>query len=370
MKYLILLIVGGILWNGPLNGQVVITPQVPSPGAFTKPQLWNLAMINTSGQTLTVRIQLTITERNTNQPVLTGVSRFFVLENGARQITHLDASPIVYQNASPSYQVDNSPNGFLPVGVFNICYTVNYQVQDALETLADECQTIEVEPMSPPQLIIPADSEKVSSNRPMFTWTPPMPYQFFSGLSYEFSLVEVMPYQAAAEAIQLNVPLYRKTGLYQTQLQYPEAVAGLDTGKLYAWRIFASNNTLPIASSEVWTFRVDAEHNTVATGRRNGAYIELNESGNTGLAIVEGVLQMAFDNRNNAKELKLKFKELSSTGARPVNMTIESLPLQFGKNYLKVDLQKSGQFKSGTNYLMEVEAGTKKMSIKFQFRQL
>ena len=79
---------------------------------------------------------------------------------------------------------------------------------------------------------------------------------------------------------------------------------------------------------------------------------------------------MSFDNRNNAKELKLKFKELSSTGAKPVNKTIESLPLQFGKNYLKVDLQKSGHFKSGTNYILEVETGTKKMSLKFQFRQL
>jgi hypothetical protein len=368
MKYFITYFVLGVLACSTTRSQVLINPQLPTPGIFTKPQLWNIGLVNSSGEPLTVRIQVVISDRNTNQPILSALTRFIRLENGARQISYADISPVTYQIGNSAYQIDNSPNGFLPVGIFNVCYSIKFPHQDGLEVLAEECQTIEVEPMSPPQLIIPADNERISNNKPTFTWTPPLPFQFFTRLSYEFALVEVASYQTAAEALQTNTPIFRKTGVQQTQLQYPETGTTLDSGKIYAWRVMASNNAIPIASSEVWTFKIGTENKFIQSKQGNNSFIELSDNEQSALALVTGMVQFTFDNRDNNAALKINFKELSSTGEKQIPIDNNIIPLKYGQNNLQFDLRKFKSFKQKANYLMEVEAGTKKMFLKFQFR--
>ncbi len=361
---LVLLLVGS-----SLNAQVVISPQIPSPGVFTKPQLWNLSVVNTTGRSLSARLQMTITEANTSQLVLSAVTRHFQVPGGVSQLTHTDVLPVVYKDANPSYQVDNSPNGFLPVGVFNICYSLIYQDNDAVETLADECQLLEVESLSPPQLVLPADSEKVTSSYPMFSWTPPMPYAFFSNLSYELLVVEVAPYQTAAEAVQINVPVWRKAGVYATQYQYPQALPALDTGKLYAWRITASNNTMPVAFSEVWSFRVDQPRQEATAAARRGAYLLLSAVDNNSAALVQGRLMLVFDNRENDRQLQLSIVEIGKGDGSPEQLANAVLPLHAGKNYLQYDLEANARLKVNAYYRLEAIAGGKKQYLTFQYRR-
>ncbi|WP_315819556.1 hypothetical protein [Paraflavitalea speifideaquila] len=74
--------------------------------------------------------------------------------------------PITYNPGSAGYAVDPSPEGFLPIGLFNICYTAIRIESDAVDRLGEECETIEIEPVSPPQLMIPMDEEQVTITRP------------------------------------------------------------------------------------------------------------------------------------------------------------------------------------------------------------
>lgn len=354
-----------------LNGeaQVIISPQIPSPGAFTKPQLWNLAMMNSTGQNIGVRLRMSIYDQQTNQLVLTGMSRNFSLSAGASHLTQNDLSPIIYQSANPSFAVDNTPNGFLPVGAFNICFEVISQKDDGLENIAEECQTVDVEPISPPQLILPADSEKINTNKPLFTWTPPLPYQFFNGLTYDLTLVEVAAYQTASEAAQINVPIWRKSGIYQTQIQYPEVLPVLDTGKLYAWKVQASNNLLPVSGSEVWSFRVQPQLSANPAKQTAGSYVQLHESENGIPVRVQGLLRFQFDNRDNQPSLAVKLFSLSGSGKKRVELPVEKLQLHYGKNLLELNFDQLSSLKDNSSYQLQVQSGTRKMYLTFQYRK-
>src|SRR5439155_11197640 len=124
------------------------------------------------------------------------------------------------------------PEGFLPVGRFSVCYTVLQIYHDAVEQAADDCVNIEVEPLSPPILVMPADSEVVQVARPVFNWMPPSPYTLFNNLQYSWVLAEVLPMQTGAMAVQQNIPVPAQSVLSVPLLVYPASVHPLDENKL------------------------------------------------------------------------------------------------------------------------------------------
>ena len=188
------------------NGQVIVNLQLPPMGLSIKSQLWNLSLINTGTGDINVQVEMTMTDVSNNQRVLTGLSKNFVLPRGVKQVQATDVMPIIYTVGAPGYNLDGNPAGFLPIGIFNICYSIIKINNDGAERLGEECQTIEIEPLSPPQLVIPHDSEHVETTRPFFTWLPPSPYNLFNNLQYDWILVEVQPTQNAATALQQNIP--------------------------------------------------------------------------------------------------------------------------------------------------------------------
>lgn len=240
MKKKLLLVLGLITGYG-LQAQVVISLQLPPLGLTIKPQLWNMSLINTTGAAIMVDVQMVMTDAGTGQTVMTAATPSFLLPAGAKVINANTVAPISY-TAGAGYTIDANPNGFLPVGVYNICYNVTRRTDHISDQVADECITAEVEPISPPQLIQPGDSDRVLLRRPFFTWLPPTPYNTFSNLLYDWVLVEVQPTQSAADAIQQNVPVFLQSNISFTGLQYPLSMPELDTNKLYAWRVTAKNN--------------------------------------------------------------------------------------------------------------------------------
>jgi hypothetical protein len=199
--------------------QVVLSLQLPPLGLTIKPQLWNLSLINTSAQDLNVRIEMVMTDISNNQRVLTGTSKLIFLPKGIKQLQLSDVMPITYNPGSPGYAVDPSPDGFLPIGVFNICYTAIKILSDDVERLGEECETLEVEPLSPPQLMIPLDEEQIDITRPFFAWIPPSPFNTLNSLLYDWTLVEVQATQSPADALQQNVPILTRQNLSFTSLQ-------------------------------------------------------------------------------------------------------------------------------------------------------
>ena len=106
------------------HAQVSMTLQVPPTGVLLKNQLWNLVLVNVENRNLLVKLNLVLLDVQTNQPVITASSAPFSLSKGARQLQARDISPVQYAYSIPASRVDMDPNGMLPAGRYQACYTV------------------------------------------------------------------------------------------------------------------------------------------------------------------------------------------------------------------------------------------------------
>ena len=365
----ILAIVTGLCFTCCLQAQVLLTLQLPPVGLTIKPQLWGMTMINSSGRPLNVQVQMTMTEISTGRAVLNGASPLFVLPAGVKVMTMRDVSPVAY-TAGAGSGIDPSPNGFLPVGTYNICYTVTKWVNDLPEQLADECVTAEVEPISPPQLAQPADSEQVIVTRPLFTWLPPAPYNLFGNLQYDWLLVEVQPTQSGGDAIQQNVPVFQQSNISFTSFQYPLSMPELDSNKMYAWRVTAKNNGAPIANSETWTFSLQTNVSNLAAVRGRGYYTPLRPSPDGSFAVCNGVLRYRYRHEINSDKVQITITDLSNAAHKQLALDSTDYPVKYGTNYIDLDLNGNPGLVDRHMYLFGLtNALRQQWYLKFEYRK-
>lgn len=352
------------------NAQVITNLQVPPLGLVIRPQLWNLSLINTGGESMDVKVEVEMTDVSTGLRVFTGTSRTFILPRGTKQLLPGDVQPVTYTAGNPGYPVDPDPNGFLPIGVFNICYSVIKINSDAPEQLTEDCITMEVEPVSPPQLIIPSDSEYVEFTRPFFAWMPPMPVNSFSSTLYDWVLVEVQATQSAADAIQQNVPVFTQQNLPVTSLQYPLSMPELDSSKLYAWRITAKNNRSPVANSEIWTFRIRKYEPGTTPVVAPGYFAGLHREENSAFIICNGILRFEFQQDQNTPVANINIFNISSNQRKRVVLDSTEYAVKYGQNFMQVDLREAGGMTNNGMYLLELTtAKNEKWYLRFEYRK-
>jgi hypothetical protein len=195
-----------------------------------------------------------------------------------------------------------------------------------------------------------------------------MPYNFFNNLLYDFTMVEVMPYQTAGDAIQQNIPVIRQAGLNTLQFQYPREFAALDTAKLYAWRVFARNNTLPVASSEVWTFRVTPQKEEGAIASF-GQHARLSTNESAAFTTTGSVLRYLYNNRGNLKEVEMEIFDLGNGGRKKLHTEPIIRPVEYGQNFISLDLNSVKGIKDKGFYLLKVTGGAGSEFLKFQYRK-
>jgi hypothetical protein len=362
------LLIAGVLMGWCLQAQVVITLQLPPLGLTIKPQLWNMSLINTTGASMTAQLQMVMTDAGTGQTVLTATTPSFLLPAGAKVVTANTVAPVVY-TAGAGYTIDANPNGFLPVGVYNICYTVTRWTNDISDQLAEECVTAEVEPISPPQLIQPSDSDHVLFRRPFFTWMPPTPYNAFSNLLYDWVLVEVQSTQSGADAIQQNVPVLLQSNISFTSLQYPLSMPELDTGKIYAWRVTAKNNLSPIANSEVWSFSIQKLSNDTFHSPNKGYYAQLRRERDASYTVSGNMLRFLYQHEVNSNTIQVAITDISNATHQPVQLDSSYLAVKYGANYLNLDLVDKG-LTDHHMYLLDVtNERNEHWYLKFEYRR-
>ncbi|HEY4148026.1 MAG TPA: hypothetical protein VGM41_03820 [Chitinophagaceae bacterium] len=366
-RLLFFLLATGLITEG--WGQVLITLQLPPAGATIKSQLWNFSLLNASGSAMDVQVTLTLTDVAANQLVFTGTSKLFSLPRGIKQVQAADVTPVTYNINNSGYGVDASPDGFLPVGMFNACYTVVRVNSDLTEQLAEECATIEIEPISPPMLLMPEDSANTDVTRPFFTWLPPAPYNLFNAARYDWLLVEVMPTQTAATAVQENIPLLSQSSLTTNTFQYPLAMAELDTGKLYAWQVTAKNNLSPVAKSEIWSFRVlkySVDSIVHVAGR---VYTPLRRYNDGSCIISTGAFCFQYLNELNDPSAAVTLQDISSS--RPQAITLDSVKqaLHYGSNFVSMDFTGEHQLTNRHLYLFTLTNSKQETwYLKFEYR--
>ena len=347
---------------GVARAQVVsMTLEVPPTGVLAKPQLWNLLLVNPSVYTQVVQINLVLTDEKTNQPVLTASSMPITLSKGVKQITAKNLGAIQYTYVDPAYRTDNNPNGLLPVGNFQACYTiVNAEREIATTT---RCIEVNVDPLSPPLLNTPADSGYVYTPYPQFTWLPPTPPNMFSDLSYAMVLVSILPGQSPGDAIQFNVPVYSGAMIRNMYLNYPSSYPSLDTSKTYAWRIVALNAGQAVGMSDIWTFRYRRNIPGLVAANSD-SYMSLKREQDPSIASSGDLLKLTYTNM--ALDTLVGYTVTSIQ--EPGNPVVQrgTIHLKYGQNFLQIPL--TGGYGEHKVYLFQfINRRGEAWSIKFNY---
>jgi hypothetical protein len=341
------------------RAQISMTLQVPPVGALVKTQLWNLLLVNSGGRSLPVRIRLALLDEKTNQVVMTASTLPFILDKGARQIQAKDLGPIEYAYNGPAALTNHDPNGMLPAGSYQACYTV---ANGEGVTMIENCILVAVDPLSPPLLNTPANEGSIYTASPQFTWLPPTPISIFSDLSYDLVLVEVLSGQGKADAIEQNIPVYTGGFIRSPYMNYPSSYRALDTAKTYAWRIVAMNSGQPIAMSDIWTFKVINPPKPVLPVVYT-SYIELRQGLDASLATAGASLNVTYDNAAADSLVHYTISSIQEAGNPVVQQG--SLPLRRGRNWLTVPLNNGG-YSRGKLYLFQFSNGrNESWNIKF-----
>ncbi|WEK34566.1 MAG: hypothetical protein P0Y53_18930 [Candidatus Pseudobacter hemicellulosilyticus] len=331
-------IIFSLLFIGLATGtraQVSLTLQVPPMGVFVKNQLWNMLLAN-GGSTRIIRVSLVLLDVKTNQPLLSAISGPITLNNGSRLLQGKDFEPVHYEYSSQATLTSLDQQGLLPVGSYQACYTI-LDAQKTNMPLAENCILLNVDPLSPPLLNTPEDGSSLLTAYPQFTWLPPAPLALFSDPAYELLVVEVLPGQAPAEAIQQNVPVYSSGRIRYLYSQYPASRMALDTARTYAWRIVALNGFQAVSLSETWTFRVAGNH-PAKSNQSSDSYIELKRNEDAFIASAGDQLKLSWDNAAGNKIIRYTISSLEDAG-NPVVQEGE-LTVKQGHNRIPLTLQR------------------------------
>lgn len=368
-KFIIALIVTFFISCGGIS-QVIITPQLPQTGIKLKTQLWNLGLSNSSVTPVSVKLSMVMTDISNGQQVLSASTGFIQLPQGVKLIQYNDVIPVAYTVLNTAYNIDATPNGFLPIGNFDICFEVLKPSGEILESIAEECVQIEVEPLSPPYLNLPADLSEIDESRPVFSWIPPSPVSFFTNLSYDFRLVGVLPNQNPDDAIQQNLPVLLTSNLYSSNLQYPGTASALDTGITYAWQVTANNNGLFIAKSEVWVFKVKALAFDTMVYQRETPYFRIKQEVSNAYFICDGILKLEYQNELNDNVVSFFIYDVTTKERIQIQLPQNNLALKFGQNFIDYDIRELNGIVSDHFYQIElVNSKKENWSGRFVYKQ-
>lgn len=309
------------------RAQVTLNVQLPPGGRIQKEQLWNLNLISSQSDILSVVIKLTLQEVVTNQEVLSASSGTVLLSKGIKVLNNGAVQPVLY-----NYDVAEFSGIFLPIGTYIACYQVYKMQGEDQVPLSNQCITFSVDPLSPPLLSFPNDQARVESPYPSFVWMPPAPLDMFSNLSYDILVTEVAEGQSAAEAIEYNTPTYSNYGLTQPTDNYPSSFNGLDTAKTYAWQVIARNGVSYAGKTEVWTFKVNAPVPVITIPFKEG-YILLEQGLKDTYFIPGPLLHIKYNSADKDHLTVLNFYD--ATGS--LVLSIKKNMVQ-GNNYYDLDI--------------------------------
>ena len=349
------------------QAQLIVVPQLPPAGVIQKNQLWNLLVTNTTQNNLYVSINMMMTNNQNGEQVLGASSAPIIIPPGNLMLNATAVAPVQYNVLSSEYNIDPGQDGFLPAGSFQVCYSFySDSLTDAL--IAQECNSIDIEPLSPPQLIFPEDQTSVDrTSLPQFTWLPPAPLNLFTHLQYDLYLVQVDPGQVAADAIQSNIPVLYQQDITGTSLLYPASAPALEPGVQYAWEVVAKNNETPVSSSEAWIFTLkdfgrDSIHLTELP------FTRLQKNNESGYSICAGRLKFAYINETADTAWNVTMYDISSTNALPVSFELDSVRLKTGLNLVQMDLTGNRSFMDKHIYLLELHNSRNEVwRMKFEY---
>ena len=236
----------------------------------------------------------------------------------------IDWNTVTY-NASLQDQIIQT--GRLPEGEYSACITLKDLNGTILKS--NVCLQFNIVYPSPPSLFYPADGDQLTSNYPIFTWTPvqvPPDYQ----LRYIIKIAEILPGQTPNQALLANNVQYEDDNLFTTNMQYPVSALPLESGKTYAWQVQAvDQNGFPPSDnegkSEIWTFVMPNETVHDSTFQATPLSIEIAPNATGPFSNFES---SSFDSVANRLE---PYKSSGGTVALPMNSLSSTKEMIFDK---------------------------------------
>lgn len=344
--------------------QVQIQTMLPTVGLVQKNQLWNLVLVNSSGNVMEGRMEMVLSDRQTSQEVMTASTAEFSLAKGSVLINVNRLSPISYNYIG--IEPDKNINTLLPVGAYSVCYTfVRNPNSVKREILVEECTIFDVEPLSPPMLLFPVDSSVLETTPAQFSWTPPTPTALLNRLHYEVLITEVQPSQLATEAMSENVPFFSTDGAPNNFITY-SAQPVFEKDKWYAWQVVARDDKSYAGKSEVWVFKIGRQ---VPAPELPGAvsYVQLQKDGAGKSIALEGILRFYYFNQLEDSTTEITITDL--TGKNNTEEVTSVLPVSRGHNYLQKDISKMIKKQDGHVYkLVLLNSARERWSIMFEIK--
>jgi len=320
-----------ILFLNCLGAQVTLSALVPN-GVNQKQQLWNLSVVNTGG-TFEGQVKLEVRELDTRQVVLSGVTPLFIIKKGANIINSQLVQPVSY-NYSAGFMADQSSNGLLSVGRFQVCYQLLASYHANVSLVAEDCVQLQVEALSPPLLNMPSDRDTIETVNPSFSWIPPGPISMFQSLNYDFVLSELLSNQSPTDAVRINLPVLQLTGIRQSNLFYPLSAQKLTTGKTYVWQITAKDQFRYAGRSETWIFTYGRD--SIKNIKTGDAYAQLGSKAVAPSTFRNGALKIAYEHQLKDNSVLAEIFSVSSPKKSIVKFKV---PVVYGQNYIDYEIK-------------------------------
>lgn len=349
--------------------QVIVTPQL-RPGIIQKQQLWDMVLSNTSAYMVPGHIEVVLGDAVNGHPILVGIGREMDVPPGITPINAAMLEPIQYTQVNGSYIIEPGPNGFLPLGNFSVCISFFRHEHGLTFQEAEECDFIEVEPLSPPQLVMPWNESLETQPNPTFSWLPPAPVSFFTNLTYDLDIVELYEAQSAADAIQQNIPLLHQPEIAATALLYPFSAPALQYDRQYAWQITAKSNGNVVSRTEVWTFTLKRETDIPKIRTNNLPYTRLVKSDQPAYSLQVDFLKFEYFNEAGDSTWNIAIYDLDDKNLDTIPCSWDTIPIQMGQNLVNIDLSNNPLFADQHFYLLEpTNSRNEKWRLRFEFRR-
>ncbi len=334
MKKLLLVLLFLVIIQRITIAQITLQANVPSVGIIQKDQLWNVLVVNGTDKQYDCRLELALQDRITGQEVFTASSNYFSLLPGAKQLNVNILTPIQYNYLNSG--ADNSFRGLIPIGNYTVCYSLT-SIASRETSLAEECIPFDVEALSPPMLIFPADSSYLKNNPTQFSWTAPTPQGAFARLKYDILICEIKSGQLAQEAIEENIPFYSENNLYNNVLNYTSASLPFEKDKWYAWQVIARDEKAYAGKSETWTFKVSPDSN-VKNRIAQTPFVKMKKSDPEKGVAPNGVLKISYVNETTDSVAKVEIIDLKNEKKKAHYFTVSLKP---GENLIEFNVEKS-----------------------------
>ena len=223
----------------------------PPPGQMYVEDLWRVRLTNTSTETFSVYLFVTIEEVSRGL-LMDATTSVFILPPGTMVLSSVELSPISTEFYDSGFESSVGRMGNFPDGLYTVTI---YVYEEGGGLLGSGGMTQEVRNHTAPALQFPVDGETVSQPLPLFSWLPSVP----SGdISYDLRIVRVLEGQSPQSAVSANPAWFHQEGIEDSQLAYPVIADGLDCGQTYAWQVEGFYQGVSVGASDVWTFTYDS----------------------------------------------------------------------------------------------------------------